>query len=98
VRNVLKREVIERLKGRFPTPAGEIGFEHGRVHSFRHYFCSHAFLHGAAEADIKDWLGYRDLKMVAHYRHLRSEDSQHKMQQIDFLGSVDRTVRSEGQG
>jgi hypothetical protein len=29
---------------------------------------------------------------------LRSEDSQRKMQKIDFLGSVDRTVRSDGQG
>jgi integrase len=96
VRNILIRTVIEPLQKHYPTPAGEIGFEHGRVHSFRHYFCSQAFLAGAAEADIKEWLGHRDSKMVAHYRHLRSADSQRKMQQIDFLGPIDRTVRSEG--
>lgn len=96
VRNILVREVIEALKTQFPTPPSEIGFEHGRVHSLRHYFCSQAFLGGAAEADIKDWLGHRDSKMVAHYRHLRRDDSQRKMQQIDFLGRNDRKVQSNG--
>ncbi|MBL8797083.1 MAG: tyrosine-type recombinase/integrase [Planctomycetia bacterium] len=96
VRNILLREVIESLKDRFPTPPGEIGFEHGRVHSFRHYFCSQAFLGGAAEADIKDWLGHRDSRMVTHYRHLRRDDSQRKMQQIDFLSQNDRKVQSSG--
>jgi len=93
VRNVLTRDVIEPLTERFPAPPGDIGFAHGRVHSLRHFFCSQAFLSGAAEADIKEWLGHRDSKMVAHYRHLRSEDSQRRMQQIEFLGPVDRTVR-----
>ncbi|OAI46012.1 hypothetical protein AYO44_12075 [Planctomycetaceae bacterium SCGC AG-212-F19] len=96
VRNIFTREVIAPLKKQFPTPAGEIGFEQGRLHSFRHYFCSQAFLDGAAEADIKEWLGHRDSKMVAHYRHLRSEDSHRKMQQIDFLGRVGRTERPTG--
>ena len=51
-RNVLQAfidEVIEPLKKKFPTPEGEIGFEHGRLHSFRHYFCSQAFLGTASE-------------------------------------------------
>jgi integrase len=96
VRNIFVRDVIQPLKDRFPTPADEIGFEHGRLHSFRHYFCSQAFLGGASEADIKDWLGHQDSKMVAHYRHLRSEDSQRKMQQINFLGPIDSTERSAG--
>jgi hypothetical protein len=43
-----------------------------------------------------EWLGHRDSKMVAHYRHLRDEDSQRKMQQIDFLGTVERTERPAG--
>jgi integrase len=96
VRVIFMREVIGALKKDFPTPPEEIGFEHGRLHSFRHYYCSQAFLDGAAEADIKDWLGHRDSKMVAHYRHLRSEDSQRKMQQIDFLGTAARTERPTG--
>ena len=40
VRRVLIRDVLEKLKGRFPTPPGEIGFINGRLHSFRHFFCS----------------------------------------------------------
>jgi integrase len=89
-RTTFVREVIEPLKKKFPTPPGEIGFEHGRLHSCRHFFVSQAFLGGAAEADIRDWLGHRDSRMVAHYRHVRDADSQRKMQQIDFLGGSGR--------
>jgi hypothetical protein len=60
------------------------------------FFCSQAFLGGAAEADIKDWLGHRDSKMVAHYRHLRREDSQRKMDKIDFLGAAARRGGHDG--
>lgn len=98
VRNILLRDVIEPLKERFPTPPGEIGFEHGRVHSLRHYFCSQAFLGGAAEADIREWLGHRESRMVAHYRHLRGEDAQLRMGRIDFLGTASRTGRPQGWG
>jgi integrase len=88
-RNVLQAfidEVIEPLKKQFPAPVGEIGFEHGRLHSFRHFFCSQAFLGGASEGEIREWLGHVDSKMVEHYRHLRNDDVQRKMDQIDFLG------------
>ncbi len=87
-RNVLEqfiRHVIEPLKANFITPAGEIGFEHGRLHSFRHFFCSQCFLGGASEGEIKEWLGHADSKMVQHYRHLSSEDARRKMSQIVFL-------------
>lgn len=96
VLKTFKEEVIEPLKARFPAPPGEIGFEHGRIHSFRHYFCSQAFLSGAAAADIQEWLGHQDSKMVAHYRHLRADDSQRRIQQIDFLGRHDRSERRSG--
>ena len=44
-------QVIESLKKQFPYMlAGEIGFEHGRLHSFRHFFCSQCFLSGASRA------------------------------------------------
>src|SRR5690606_24880689 len=36
----LINQVILPLAPWFPTPTGEIGFERGRVHSFRHFFCS----------------------------------------------------------
>ena len=39
-RRTLIKEVPKPLESKFKTPEGEIGFEHGRLHSFRHYFCS----------------------------------------------------------
>jgi hypothetical protein len=51
VRTVFIREVVEPLRARFPTPAGEIGFADGQLHSLRFFFffffCSQAFLGGA---------------------------------------------------
>jgi integrase len=41
-----------------------------------------------SEGEIKEWLGHADSKMVEHYRHLRNEDAQRKMEQIDFAGPV----------
>jgi integrase len=92
-RNVLEAfidGVIEPLKKTFPTLDGDVGFEHGRLHSFRHFFTSQAFLGGASEGEIREWLGHADSRMVEHYRHLRSEDAQRKMSQVDFLGRQDR--------
>lgn len=81
--------VILPLAPRFPTPTGEIGFERGRLHSFRHFFCSQAFLGGASEGEIRDWLGHAESKMVEHYRHLRSEESVRRMQSLNFLDVAD---------
>jgi integrase len=87
-RNVLEqllRHAIKPLADRFPTPPGDNGFANGTVHGLRHFFCSEAFISGASEGDIREWLGHADSKMVEHYRHLRSEDAQRKMDQIQFF-------------
>ena len=86
VRNIFVREVIVPLKEEFPTPLGEIGFAHARLHSLRHFFVSQAFVSGASEGEVKDWVGHRDSRVVEHYRHLSSEDSRRKMEQLDLLG------------
>jgi integrase len=85
VLHVFIRDVIEKLKGRFPAPSGETGFEHGRLHSFRHFFVSQAFLGGASEGEIREWVGHADSKMVEHYRHLGQKDAQRRMEQISFV-------------
>ena len=85
VLHVFIRDVIKPLKSKFPTPEGEIGFEHGRLHSFRHFFVSQCFLGGASEGEIREWVGHRDSKMVEHYRHLGREDAQRRMDQITFV-------------
>jgi integrase len=77
--------VIEPLSEQYPTLDGEIGIEHARFHSFRHYFISQAFISGATEGEIMDWVGHRDSKTVSIYRHLRNEDAQRRMQLINFI-------------
>lgn len=79
--------VIKPLKETFPTPQGEIGFEHGRMHSFRHFFVSQCFLGGASEGEIREWVGHADSKMVEHYRHLGQKDALRRMEQISFVDS-----------
>ena len=74
------------LAARFPTPAGEIGFAHGGVHSFRHYFVTEAFLGGATDGEVRDWVGHRDSRIVERYRHLRDRAARRTMGRLDFLG------------
>jgi integrase len=85
VLSVFIRDVIDKLKARFPAPAGKNGFEHGRLHSFRHFFVSQCFLGGASEGEIRQWVSHADSKMVEHYRHLGRKDALAKMEQINFL-------------
>jgi site-specific recombinase XerD len=96
VRNVLVREVIEPLTAKFPAADGERGIKHGRVHSFRHYFCSTCANNGVPERMVMDWLGHADSAMIRHYYHLHDEEAQRRMKSVDFLGGAGR--RSVGQG
>lgn len=87
VLQALQRRVIEPLKDEFPTPEGEIGFASGTVHGLRHFFCSEAYRNGATDAELLEWLGHRNSVIMNLYRHLRPEDSQRRMEQINFLDS-----------
>ncbi len=88
VRNNLVDRIISPLKKQFPASKGEIGFEHGRLHSFRHFFVSQACLSGASDGVIRDWVGHTNTEMLERYRHLRNADAQCRMERIDFLGEV----------
>jgi integrase len=76
---------LEKLKERFPKPEGGIGFEDGRLHSFRHYFCSVAAQAGTAEQIVMTWLGHSSSKMVRHYFHPHDDESRRQMQRIRFI-------------
>lgn len=90
VRNILVREVIEPLSSRFPKVyPGERSFEDGRLHSFRHYFCSACANRGIAEWAVMEWLGHADSEMVRHYYHLSDDESRRKMNQLNLLGNDD---------
>lgn len=90
IRTILVRDIIEPLGERFPTAADDIGFADGRLHSFRHYFVSQAFLGGASEGEIREWVGHADSRIVERYRHLSNEDAQRKMGKIEFLPSDEK--------
>lgn len=83
--NIFRRRVLNKLKGEFPTPDSEIGFENGTVHGFRHYFVSEAFQLNFSETEIMDWVGHRSSAMVHHYRHKRPGMSQQRMCSADFI-------------
>lgn len=84
----LKRNLLGPLKHKFPTPPGEIGFEHAGVHSFRHYFVTEAFAGGASETEVMDWVGHRDSRIVRRYRHLRGNVSRQRMEGLSFFGQA----------
>jgi integrase len=91
-RRILVRDVLEKLKERFLTNPGAIGFEDGRLHSFRHYSCSIAAQAGTAEHTVMRWLGHSSSKMVRHYFHLHDDESRRQMKRINFLGDASSRV------
>lgn len=87
-RRTVIRDVLTPLAERFPTPEGEIGFAHGRLHSFRHYFCSTCANNNVPEQVVMRWLGHQQSNMVRHYYHLHDEEAQRQMQRLSFVGHV----------
>lgn len=85
-RRTLIKEVLKPSAEKFPTPEGEVGFQDGRLHSFRHYFCSVCANTGVPEQVVMRWLGHQDSKMVKHYYHLHDDEAQRQMQRINFVG------------
>ncbi|QDT03117.1 site-specific tyrosine recombinase XerD [Rubripirellula lacrimiformis] len=87
VRNILVREAIEPLTPRFPKRfEGQRSFEDGRLHSFRHYFCSTCANNSIPERIVMSWLGHSDSEMVRHYYHLSDEEALRQMENLDLVG------------
>jgi integrase len=99
VRNVLTREVLTLLASQFPAPPKQKGFQNGRLHSFRHFFCSQSANSGVPAQVLMTWLGHRDSKMVQHYYHLLPEEAHRQMKKVNFVGrpSKDHGVDGEEQ-
>ena len=95
-RRTLIKEVLKPLVQQFPTPAGETGFEDGRLHSFRHYFCSTCANTGVPEQVVMRWLGHQDSLMVRHYYHLHDDEAQRQMQRVNFVGGSAAKGAAEG--
>jgi len=93
VRNIFIRKVITPLSSFFPAPPDEIGFADGRIHSFRHYFCSQCADHNTPEQMLMLWLGHRDSRMVRHYYHLRENISAEHMNKLNLVGAAAAALR-----
>lgn len=83
-RRRLISEVLEPLKKTFPTPEGERGFEHGRLHSFRHFFCSLCANGNIPEQTVMNWPGHRNSAMVRHYYHLHDDEARRHMRRLSL--------------
>lgn len=82
VRRILIRDVLKPLAPRFPSVPNEPGFIDGRLHSFRHYFCSNCANRKVAERVLMKWLGHRNSRMVHRYYHLHDEESIRQMKRV----------------
>jgi integrase len=97
VRRILVQYVLTPLTEKFPTAEGEIGFEHGRLHSFRHYFCSICANQGVPERTLMVWLGHSSSAMIKRYYHLHDAEAQSQMQKLNpILQPTKSKKRSAG--
>ena len=94
VRQILIRDVLTPLGDRFSVPVGQVGFSDGRLHSFRHFFCSACSNRGVPEQVVMAWLGHRDSAMVRHYYHLHDTEAQRQMRRLDFFEDAGDSVVS----
>jgi integrase len=88
VRNILKREVLGPLAEKFPASGGSRGIAAGRLHSFRHFFCSMSADSGVPEQMLMSLLGHRDSEMIRHYYHLQEEEARKQMSKLPSLSET----------
>jgi len=86
LRDQFVRKIIRPLTERFPTPEGQKGFKDGRLHNFRHFFCSRMAASSKVTALVlQKWLGHTDSKMVQHYFDLQDAEAKTLMSSIELL-------------
>lgn len=91
VRATFVTKVIAQLEKEFPSAEDEIGFRDGRLHSFRHYFCSWCANSGVSEHVVMHWLGHRNSDMVRHYYALHDEQAQQQMRRLGTISGLGAT-------
>ncbi|MCE9551921.1 MAG: tyrosine-type recombinase/integrase [Planctomycetes bacterium] len=88
VRRILVSKVLTPLTATFPSAPGERGFKDGRLHSFRHFFCSMCASQGVAERVLMAWLGHASSDMIKIYFHLHDTESRQQMDKLNLLGTA----------
>jgi integrase len=90
-RNVLElliKRVIDPLSEQFYSPQSEFGFKDGRLHSFRHFFCSECANRGVPEQMVMKWMGHQTSGMVRRYYHANDVEAQKQIKKLDFLDGL----------
>ena len=92
--------MLTPLRERFPATYGKLGLVDGRLHSFRHYFCSEAAnSREVSEQMLMAWLGHQDSKMVRHYFHAKADEARRQMEAVNFVKAVNpRGKKAAGLG
>ncbi|QDT36854.1 Tn916 familye transposase [Stratiformator vulcanicus] len=57
----------------------------GRLHSFRHHFCSEAIRQGVSQQTAMSWMGHHDPAMTQHYFHLHHKDAAREISKLEPL-------------
>lgn len=96
VRKVLTRDVLAPLAKSFPSVADAPGITDGRLHSFRHFFCSVSANSGVSEQVLMAFLGHRDSEMIRHYYHLHRDEARRQMSKLPSLDAPGSKTGSEG--
>ncbi|MAT14405.1 MAG: hypothetical protein CMJ46_03955 [Planctomyces sp.] len=91
IRKSLIKDVLTPLSQKFPPSGTGKSFINGRVHSFRHFFCSQCANGGVPEPVVKKWMGHsKDSQMFERYYHLNDRDSRTHMFRLNLLDLDDR--------
>jgi len=90
---IFVREVLEPLSKRFPGEPGVPSFRDGRLHSFRHSFCSACANSGQVpEQLLMAGLGHQDSAMVRHFYHLHDGESRRPHESNGLSGGRQQAV------
>src|SRR5690348_7000384 len=59
-----------QIRTAFERAAANAGLRDFRFHDLRHIAASHLVMRGTSPSDVKEILGYADMKMTKRYAHL----------------------------
>lgn len=84
VRIILERDVLQPVSVKITPRLDGSTIVDGKLHSFRHFFCSTCASNGVPERVLMSWLGHADSRMIRRYYHLHDEESRRQMQALRF--------------
>jgi hypothetical protein len=81
IRNILIREVLKPVAVKLNRPS----LLRGRLHSFRHYFCTLCASSGVTEPVVRRWMGHTSSIMLDHYFHLPGDKARESINSIKIV-------------